>query len=75
MFYGLSTPASSKIESKLEKAVLLAPCIYSEGITMEDYMRVYPLFRAEGVNVVNKDYWPTDKLNICIKRGDDEFFD
>ena len=75
LLYGLSTPASTKIESKLEKAVLLAPCIYFEGSKIEDYMRVYPLYRDEGVNVINKDYWPVDKLNICIRQDDDDLYD
>ena len=71
MLYGLAA-SEGAFSRRLDKAILLSPCLYKEDATMEAYQAVWPVFRAEGVNQIGLPYrWDQDKQNICNPSSSD----
>jgi len=66
MLYGLSTQPAALIADKLDRAILLAPCIFLEGQDIDGYMKSFPIFRDVGVNTYDPVNWPANTLKICV---------
>ena len=50
---------------KLDKAILLAPCIFTTTLGFENYEGTYPVYREQMNNVVNDPNWQYDVQSIC----------
>jgi len=66
LLYGLASQPVNRIADKLDRAVLLAPCVYTPSQGYDGYMKIYPLFRDQGVNYINDPAtWSANLLKIC----------
>lgn len=65
LLYGLTQMEETYYADKLERATLLAPCLYVTSLGLDTYREVYPVFRDQGVNVVNSAAWPEQLEHIC----------
>ena len=57
MFYGLTQKEDDYFDDVLNKAILLAPCVYATSSGFDDYMKVFPKWRKSGINVINSANW------------------
>ena len=55
--YGLALKEESYYANKLEKAILLAPCLFAPTTGFEDYKQSFPVMRDAGINVANDANW------------------
>ena len=65
MFYGLTQKEEDYFDDVLTKAILLAPCVYATSSGFDEYMKIYPVFRKEGINVIHGDNWMFQKAKLC----------
>ena len=49
----------------MDKAILLAPCVYSTTLGLENYKETFPVFRQQLNNVVNDPNWAYDVQTLC----------
>lgn len=59
MFVGLSQFEESFFAERLNKAVLLAACLYPAPVGINFYREVFPVYKARGMNT----YWGEDFNN------------
>lgn len=53
MFYSLATN-EDRVAHMLDRAIMLAPCIVTDPtMTAEDYEKLFPVLKYEGINLVN----------------------
>ncbi len=57
LLYSLTQNAETNIGQYLEKAVLMAPCIYTSTLGLENYQETFPVYREQLNNVVNDPNW------------------
>ena len=69
MLYGLTQMEEDFFASKVEKAVLMAPCLQPATLGIEHYLQTYPVFREAGINVVNDANWHTKLRSLCVNDG------
>ena len=71
MFYALSSQEEN-FADKVDKAIMLGPAVYSKQESLDDYLKVFPVLRAEHVNAINRPYyWQNDVRHICNPSPDD----
>jgi len=65
MFYALAT-IEEKIASKLERAVMLAPCpLQDPWFDADTHKKLFDVLYHEGVYVANDDLYETHLANLC----------
>ena len=69
MFYGLTQKEDDYFNDVLNKAILLAPCVYTVSSGFDDYMKIFPKWREAGINVINSENWMFQKANLCGTPG------
>ena len=55
----------------LDKAILLAPCLYIEFGDMEYYQSLFPIYRAENVSMFASPTKTADIERVCQPSADD----
>ena len=65
MFYGLSKMEDRWYSNKLDKAIMLAPCIYTPTTGFEDYKEIFGTMKDLHINVISDANWKYDVENIC----------
>ena len=65
MFYGLTHIENVYYSHYMNKFVALAPCIYFEPTTYDDYVNGYGEYRKLGVNVIGGPNWDSHVEDIC----------
>ena len=76
LFYGLASNEEA-YKDKIERAIMLAPCVYTNTAGLDFYLETYPVFREHGVNVYNDMMAVTNMAKICSDPKDQtacEFF-
>lgn len=65
MFYGLTQKEESYFASKVEKAIMMAPCVFTTTLGLDNYKQVYPVYREHNINVINDPNWVYDLQALC----------
>lgn len=65
LLYALTQKEETYFEDKLEKAVILAPCLYPGTLGIDSYKQIFPVYAENEINVVNTPYWPENLEKIC----------
>ena len=65
MFHGLTQIEEDYYASHMNKFVALAPCIYFEPTTYDDYVNGYGGMRKLGINVIGGPNWDSHANDIC----------
>ena len=70
MFYGLTQIEDSYYSKYLNKFVAIAPCIYLETISYDDYVNGYGEYRKLGINVIGGPNWHSHVKDICANMSE-----
>ena len=70
MFYGLTQIEDSYYSQYLNKFVAIAPCVYLETISYDDYVNGYGEYRKLGINVIGGPNWHTHVKDICANMAE-----
>lgn len=70
MFYGLTQREEDYYGQYLNKFIALAPCIYFEPTTYDDYVNGYGEYRKLGINVLGGPNWNEHKKDICANMSE-----
>ena len=65
MFYGLTQLEQTYYGKYMEKFIAIAPCVYVEPVTYEEYQNGYGKWRELGVNVIGGPNWHKHAKAIC----------
>ena len=65
LFYGLTQREETYFADKLDKAILLAPCLFVTSLGVENYQETFPVYEEQHINVVNDDNWQYDVESVC----------
>ena len=60
MLVGLSQLEESFFAERLNKAIMLAPCLWQKPESMETYRGVFPAFKEKGLNT----YWGEEYVEV-----------
>ena len=70
MIYGLGTMHGSYFANRVNRVILLAPCLYGEGsyeILVNDFLGIY----QAGVYYIGGNNWNKSLEKICSRLGED----
>ena len=70
MFYGLTHLDKSYYGRFLNKFIALAPCIYMETTSYQQYVDGYGEYRKLGINVIGGPNWQTHVDDICANMSE-----
>ena len=65
LLYGLTQKEETYFADKLDKAILLAPCLYATSLGLESYEETFPVYEQQLINVVNDPNWSYDVESLC----------
>ena len=65
MFYGLTQLEQTYYGKYMEKFIAIAPCVYVEPVTYEEYQNGYGKWRELGINVIGGPNWHKHAKAIC----------
>lgn len=57
MLYALTQDQDGLLANEMNKAIFLAPCLFPATLGLDNYAKVYPVFRESDVFVVNDANW------------------
>ena len=69
MFYGLTQKEDTYFADKVNKAIFLAPCIFTYQ-PIEEYTGAWPLYRSLGINSMIDANWADDQVTICTEASE-----
>ena len=70
MFYGLTQIEEVYYGIHLNNFVAIAPCIYMEPKTYDQYVTSYGVFRKLGINVLGGPNWANNVKHICANMSE-----
>jgi len=70
IFYGLTLIEESYYGKYMNKFVALAPCVYNEPTTYEEYEDGYGEYRKLGINVIGGPNWDSHVEDICANMSE-----
>lgn len=70
MFYGLTHIEETYYSRSMNKFIALAPCIYFEPTTYDQYVDGYGEYRKLGINVIGGPNWAGHVDDICANMSE-----
>jgi len=64
LFYGLASQ-EDVYKDKVERAIMLAPCVYANTLGLSYYLETYPIMRLNGINVFNDELALANMTKLC----------
>lgn len=71
MIYGLTQLEDTYFTNVLNKAIFLAPCLFTTTTGFEAYKSLFPNLRDHMINVTGDANWAFDQENICDEKEAD----